>query len=94
MSDWKNPNFRDNDWQRWTTPDVADEAKEKPDLGLVLRGLAGFVALIAVNAFALFAFLNVVGFSVSYRDSTIASLVFVMWRVYDIVVFRRIRNKE
>jgi hypothetical protein len=40
------------------------------------------------------AFLNVVGFSVSYRDSTIASVVFVLWRVYDIVLFRRFRIKE
>jgi hypothetical protein len=93
MSDWKNPNFRNDDWQRWATPKV-ETPKEKIDASLFIRGLAGFILVVAINAFAIFAFLNVLGFSVSYRDSTIASVVFVLWRVYDIVLFRRFRTKE
>lgn len=92
MSEWKNPNFRNDDWQRWSSPKVENE--QRPEIGLIVRGLMGFVLLVSVNAFALFAFLNVIGFSVSYRNSVIASLIFVMWRVYDIVVFRKIRNKD
>lgn len=94
MSDWKNPNFRDNDWQRWSTPEASETTSERPDIALVVRGILGFLVLVSANAFALFAFLNVLGFSVSYRNSTIASLVFVMWRVYDIAVFRKIRSKD
>jgi hypothetical protein len=93
MSDWKNPNFRNEDWQRWATPKV-ETPKDKIDAGLFVRGLTGFALVVALNAFAIFAFLNVLGFSVSYRDSTIASVVFVLWRVYDIVLFRRFRIKE
>jgi len=94
MNDWKNPNFRNNDWQRWSVPEMNKSTKEQPDISLVVRGILGFVLLVSVNAFALFTFLNVLGFSVSYRNSTIASLVFVMWRLYDITVFRKIRSKE
>jgi hypothetical protein len=94
MSDWKNPNFRDNDWQRWSVPEASETTSERPDIALVVRGILGFLVLVSANAFALFAFLNVLGFSVSYRNSTIASLVFVMWRVYDIAVFRKIRSKD
>jgi hypothetical protein len=94
MSDWKNPNFRDNDWQRWSVPEMNNSTKEKPDITLVVRGILGFIFIISINTVALFTFLNVLGFSVSYRNSTIASLVFVMWRVYDITVFKKIRSKE
>lgn len=92
MSDWKNPNFRNEDWQRWAVPQTED--KQKTDIGLIVRGILGFLVVVGVNAFALFAFLNILGFSVSYRDSTIGATIFVMWRVYDIVLFRKIRNKE
>lgn len=93
MNDWKNPNFRNDDWQRWAIPQQESD-REKVDFSLLVRGVVGFLFVIGINALALFAFLNVLGFSVSYRDSTIASLVFVMWRIYDIVLFRKIRNKE
>jgi hypothetical protein len=93
MSDWKNPNFRNDDWQRWSTPKV-ETPKEKVDAGLFVRGLAGFIFIVAINALAIFCFLNVVGFSVSYRNSTIASVVFIFWRVYDILLFRKFRNKD
>ena len=93
MSDWKNPNFRNNDWNNWNIPEVS-ESKESVDIGLVLRGLAGFVVVVSLNALALFAFLYVLGYSVEYRDAVLASLIFVLWRVYDIVLFRKIRNKE
>lgn len=93
MSDWKNPNFRNDDWNTWNIPEVS-EKREIPDIGLIVRGIAGFILVISLNGFALFAFLNVLGFSVSYRDATIGAFIFVMWRVYDIVLFRKIRNKE
>lgn len=93
MSDWKNPNFRNNEWNDWNIPEVSED-KERPDAGLVLRGLAGFIVVVALNALAIFGFLNVLGFSVAYRDATIGAIIFVMWRVYDIVLFRKIRNKE
>lgn len=92
MSDWKNPNFRNDDWQRWGLPET--EETEKVDISLMIRGFIGFLLVIGINALAIFLVLNVLGFSVSYRDSTIASAVFVLWRVYDIVLFRKIRNKE
>jgi hypothetical protein len=93
MSDWKNPNFRNDDWQRWAVPQTS-ETKEKVDASLAIRGILGFLLIVGVNAFAIFAFLNVLGFSVAYRDSTIAAVIFVMWRVYDISLFRKIRNKD
>lgn len=93
MSDWKNPNFRNNEWNGWNIPEVS-ENNERPDIGLVVRGLAGFIVVVALNALAIFAFLNVLGFSVDYRDAVLASVIFVFWRVYDIVLFRKIRNKE
>lgn len=93
MSDWKNPNFRNDDWNTWSVPEVS-EKREMPDIALVIRGIAGFILIISINAFALFAFLNVLGFSVAYRDTVLAALIFVMWRVYDIVLFRKIRNKD
>lgn len=92
MSDWKNPNFRNQDFG-WNIPDVK-EGKEKADISLAIRGVFGFIVLVSVNAFALFAFLNILGFSVSYRNSMFASVVLVFWRLYDIVVFKKIRSKE
>lgn len=93
MNDWKNPNFpqRDNPWA--TTPMFSDEMDTQSNritLLFFLRGVLGFVLLVSINAFALFAFLTVIGYDIAYADAVIASCVYVCWRVWDVLTFSKI----
>lgn len=88
--DWKNPS-RSNPWEEWSTPAVADE-KDSISLSLLIRGVLGFMVITAINALALFLFLHALDYRVPYRSAVIASAIYVCWRVYDIVLFRKIKK--
>lgn len=94
---WKNPNSpqeHPSSSSLWESPKV-DLSKEKDNsvtVSLAVKGLIGFLVVCSLNALALFLFANAIGFNLEYQNAVLASVVYVCWRLYDIVVFNKIRR--
>jgi hypothetical protein len=97
MSNWKNPNSPQEhpSGSLWNSPkvDLSQESNSPITLELVVKAVFGFVLIVSLNALALFLFLNLVGQEVTYRNAVIAGVVYVCWRVYDIVVFSKVKKR-
>lgn len=98
MNDWKNPSFgKRNDASNWNPPFI-EEFEEKGNamnsisLGIFLRAVIGFMAVVGINALALFGVAYFLRHDLSYRDATIVAGIYVIWRIYDKQVFDRFQQ--
>lgn len=94
MSDWKNPNWSSQNDDRWDAPfPQTSENSSAINVSLFFRGIIGFIVIISVNACALLLFMNLIGRDISYRNALGAAAVYVIWRVYDKVVYKKIAEQ-
>ena len=100
-NDWKNPNNFPSglsNEKKWKAPQV----KEKDDdisnaiqgIALNVRGIFGFIVMCSINAVLVFALTQLLGVEVEYINCVLISGVYILWRTYDSVVFRKIRNGQ
>lgn len=98
MSEWKNPQFSDQTERGWKTPQVNEASEDTRNavmgIAVVISGVLGFVVAVSINALAFMAVATILDTGISYRDCVLLSSVYILWRGYDSVVFRKLRNKE
>ena len=99
MSEWKNPNFPNHGRVEWQTPRIDEDeeiviSRTAMLVAIALRAVMGLVVMVSVNALCLWSVLSLLDYSISYLNCVLVALVYVPWRVYDSIAFRKARESR
>lgn len=92
MSDWKNPSFPNRPDSKWDKPFMLeddDEVDNEMSLQDFVKAILSFLFLSSVNGLIVFTVTALLDYDLSYRNSVLIGMIYVLWRAYDRIVFSK-----
>lgn len=98
MSDWKNPTYSSSTGRtEWKPPRVEEPDDQDPPMWamktvFIFRALFGFVLISSINAFFVYSVAHLLGSDIEYRKAVIVGALLLVWRAYDMAVFKKLNK--